>query len=125
MTDTTQPLVLIVDDYEDAREMYAEFLSFSGFRTAEAKNGVEALDQAVKLTPDVILMDLTLPVMDGWEASERLKGDTRTKHIPLVALSGHQLVDGRADQKKVHCDGFLTKPAMPDAVLRELRRVMS
>ena len=84
-----KPLVLVVDDYAAAREMYAEYLEFSGFRVAEAKNGAEALDKAFALTPDVILMDLSLPVMDGWEATRRLKADERTRGIPVVALTGH------------------------------------
>ncbi|HLM46046.1 MAG TPA: response regulator, partial [Myxococcaceae bacterium] len=74
----TAPLVLIVDDYQDAREMYAEYLEFSGFRVAEARNGAEAVEKAFALRPSVILMDLSLPVMDGWEATRRLKADART-----------------------------------------------
>ena len=71
------PLILVVDDYEDAREMYAEYLRFSGFRVAEARNGNEALEQAFALMPDLILMDLSLPGMDGWEATRQLKADER------------------------------------------------
>ena len=75
MTDQNAPLILVVDDYQDAREMYAEYLQFSGFRVAEARNGNEAVDQAFALKPDLILMDLSLPGMDGWEATRRLKAD--------------------------------------------------
>jgi CheY-like chemotaxis protein len=64
-------LILVVDDYQDAREMYAEYLQFSGFRVAEARNGNEAVEQAFALKPDLILMDLSLPGMDGWEATRR------------------------------------------------------
>jgi CheY-like chemotaxis protein len=63
MTSETQPLVLVVEDYQDAREMYAAYLSFSGYRVAEATNGIEAIEQAIELRPDIILMDLALP---GW-----------------------------------------------------------
>src|SRR6476620_12084382 len=86
-----RPIVLRVDDYPDAREMYAEYLEFSGFEVVEAGNGLEALERAVDKTPDIILMDLSLPVMDGWEATRRLKADDRTKSIPVVALTGHAL----------------------------------
>ena len=87
MTDiNNSPLVLVVEDYQDAREMYAAYLQFSGYRVAEATNGLEALEQAAELMPDIILMDLALPKMDGWEATRRLKLDEKTRHIPIVAL---------------------------------------
>jgi two-component system cell cycle response regulator DivK len=92
-TDTDSPLVLVVDDFQDNREMFAEFLSLSGFRVAEASTGVEAIDRAFELIPDVILMDLSLPELDGWEATRKLKGDPRTGHIPIVALTGHALAE--------------------------------
>src|SRR4029078_1815133 len=79
------------EDYQDAREMYAAYLSFSGYRVAEATNGIEAIEKTIELLPDIILMDLALPRMDGWEATRRLKLDERTKHIPIVALTGHAL----------------------------------
>src|SRR4026208_1219931 len=86
---TTQPLVLVVEDYQDAREMYGAYLAFSGYRVAEATNGIEAIEKTVELMPDIILMDLALPRMDGWEATRRLKENERTRHIPIVALTGH------------------------------------
>ena len=119
-----KPLVLVVDDYADAREMYSEYLEFSGFRVAEAKNGVEALDQALSLKPDIILMDLSLPTMDGWEATRRLKSDDRTRHIPVVALTGHALAGFSDGAKKAGCDGFVTKPCLPDALVAEVRRML-
>ena len=87
-----RPRVLLVDDYPDAREMYTEYLEFSGFDVVEAENGIEALQRAVDAAPDIILMDLSLPVMDGWEATRRLKADKRTASIPVVALTGNQPV---------------------------------
>jgi len=84
-----QALVLVVEDYQDAREMYAAYLQFSGYRVAEATNGVEAIEKTLELLPDIILMDLALPKMDGWEATRRLKSDERTKHIPTVAFTRH------------------------------------
>jgi len=117
-----KPLILVVDDYQDAREMYAEYLEFSGFRVAEAKNGAEALDKAFELTPDIILMDLSLPVMDGWEATRRLKADERTRHIPVVALTGHTLSGHSNGAKEAGCDAFVTKPCLPDALVQEVKR---
>ena len=119
------PLILVVDDYQDAREMYAEYLQFSGFRVAEAKNGNEAVDQAFALKPDLILMDLSLPGIDGWEATRRLKADDATKHIPIVALTGHALAGASEGAKRAGCDSFVTKPCLPDDLVVEVRRMLS
>ncbi|MFL5358411.1 response regulator [Archangium sp.] len=119
------PLVLIVDDYQDAREMYAEYLEFSGFRVAEARNGLEAVEKAFALHPAVILMDLSLPVMDGWEATRRLKGDARTRAIPVVALTGHALDGHSREAQDAGCDAYVTKPCLPDALVREVQRVLA
>ena len=125
MSDQAAPLILVVDDYQDAREMYAEYLQFSGFRVAEAKNGNEAVDQAFKLKPDLILMDLSLPGMDGWEATRRLKADDSTKRIPIVALTGHALAGASEGAKRAGCDSFVTKPCLPDDLVTEVRRMLS
>ena len=119
------PLILVVDDYQDAREMYAEYLQFSGFRVAEAKNGNEAVDQAFALKPDLILMDLSLPGMDGWEATRRLKADESTKHIPIVALTGHALAGASEGARRAGCDSFVTKPCLPDDLVVEVRRMLN
>ena len=125
MTLDTAPLILVVDDYQDAREMYAEYLVFSGFRVAEARNGNEAVAQAFALTPDLILMDLSLPGMDGWEATRLLKADDRTRHIPVVALTGHALAGASEGARKAGCDSFVTKPCLPDDLVVEVRRMLS
>jgi CheY-like chemotaxis protein len=119
------PLILVVDDYEDAREMYAEYLRFCGFRVAEARNGNEALEQAFALMPDLILMDLSLPGMDGWEATRQLKSDERTRNIPVVALTGHALAGASEGAKRAGCDSFVTKPCLPDDLVVEVRRMLS
>ena len=124
MTEQNAPLILVVDDYQDAREMYAEYLQFSGFRVAEAKNGNEAVEQAFALRPDLILMDLSLPGMDGWEATRVLKADNRTKNIPVVALTGHALAGSSEGAKKAGCDAFVTKPCLPDDLVVEVRRML-
>ena len=124
MSEQTSPLILVVDDYQDAREMYAEYLQFSGFRVAEARNGNEAVEQALALKPDLILMDLSLPGMDGWEATRRLKADDTTKHIPIVALTGHALAGASEGAKKAGCDSFVTKPCLPDDLVVEVRRML-
>jgi CheY-like chemotaxis protein len=113
MTTEERPLILVVDDYDDAREMYAEYLTFCGFRVAQARNGNEALGQAFALTPDLILMDLSLPGIDGWEATRQLKADDRTRGIPVIALTGHALAGPSESARKAGCDSFVTKPSCP------------
>ena len=120
-----RPRVLVVDDYPDAREMYAEYLQFSGFDVIEAGNGMEALERAADSAPDIILMDLSLPVMDGWEATRRLKADKTTADIPIVALTGHALAGILEGAKKAGCDAFVTKPCLPEDLVKEIRKVLS
>jgi CheY-like chemotaxis protein len=124
-TRTTPPLVLVVEDYQDAREMYSAYLSFSGYRVAEATNGIEAIEKTLELLPDIILMDLALPRMDGWEATRRLKLDDRTKHIPIVALTGHALAGHAEGARQAGCDAFVTKPCLPDALVAEIQRMLA
>ena len=118
------PLVLVVDDFQDNREMFAEFLVISGYRVAQAVNGREALDRAFELLPDAILMDLSLPELDGWEATRQLKNDPRTQHIPIVALTGHALADHSREAREAGCDAFLTKPCLPEVLVVEIRRML-
>jgi len=116
--------VLLVDDYPDAREMYTEYLEFSGFDVVEAADGMEAVQRAVDEAPDIILMDLSLPVMDGWEATRRLKADERTAGIPVVAFTGHALAGISDDARKAGCEAFVTKPCLPEDLVKEIRKVL-
>jgi len=120
-----EPLVLVVDDFADAREMYGEYLKFCGFRVAEAQNGVEAIDKAKRLKPDLILMDLSMPVVDGWEATRRLKADAATKAIPVVALTGHAMAGHSESAKSAGCDVVITKPCLPHDLIKEIKKVIS
>lgn len=118
------PLVLIVDDFEDNREMYAQYLRFHGYEIAEADNGQEALKQAAALRPDVIVMDLSLPGMDGWEATRRLKQEPLTRDIPVIALTGHALTGSEHTAREAGCDRFLTKPCAPAVLGQEIRKML-
>ena len=122
--DTAQPLVLVVDDFQDNREMYAEYLAYCGFRVIEAKNGKEAIEQAFAQSPNVIIMDLSLPVMDGWEATRRLKADGRTRSIPVIALTGHALQGHSKGALDAGCDAFVAKPCLPDQLVLEIKRML-
>src|SRR4029453_8806562 len=108
----------------DAREMYTEYLEFSGYEVIGAGNGLEALQRAVDASPDIILMELSLPEMHGWEATRRLKADQRTAGIPVVALTGHALAGISEGAKKAGRDGFVTKRGLPEELVREIRKVL-
>jgi two-component system, cell cycle response regulator DivK len=118
------PLVLLVDDFEDAREMYADFLGFSGFRTDQASDGHEAIAKAFSLRPDVILMDLSLPGIDGWEVTRRLKRDPRTRTIPVIALTAHALNGDERRARGAGCDSFVSKPCLPQTLVSEILRIL-
>jgi len=117
--------VLVVDDFLDGREMVAEYLSFRGFVVTEAKDGEEAIDLATRLRPQIVLMDLRMPGMDGWEATRRLKKDPRTKHIPVVALTAHALMPEVIAARKAGCDAVVAKPCditqLADSLFKMLR----
>ncbi len=116
--------VLVVDDFDDAREMYAEYLEFCGFQVETASNGVEAVEKAQEASPDIILMDLSLPVMDGWEATRRIKQDARTRDIPVMALSGHVFVGNAEQAKDAGCDDFVAKPCLPQDLESKIRNML-
>ena len=114
-----RPLILLVEDFDDAREMYRDYLEFAGFRVETASDGYTAIVKAREHRPDLILMDLSLPGMDGWEATRCLKGDPETASLTIVALSAHALAAEGQRARAVGCDGFIAKPCLPaDLVLQ-------
>ena len=117
-------LVLLVDDYPDNRDIYVQFLTYSGLRVEEAENGHQALDKAFELRPDVIVMDLSLPGIDGWQATRSIKEDPQTRHILVLALTGHALEGASESAKAAGCDGFLTKPCLPEDLCAEIQRML-
>ncbi len=116
-------LVLLVDDCTESREMYAEYLS-DEFTIAQAGDGAEAIDRAVALQPDVVVMDLVLPGMTGVEASHRLKRDPRTHAIPLLIVSGQSEPELGSGTSKPLWDAFLTKPCRPALLAAQIRRTL-
>lgn len=114
------PLVLVVDDFEDNRAMYVEYLRFQGFKVAEAVNGAEAIAQTSELMPGIIVMDLSLPVVDGWEATRRIKADSRTSHIRIIALTGHAEPSHAKKALDAGCDDFIAKPCLPESLLAKI-----
>jgi two-component system cell cycle response regulator DivK len=113
--------ILIVDDSDDNRAMYAEYLSSSGYDIEQASDGREAVEAALRTLPDLIVMDLSLPVMDGWEATRRLKADERARHIPVIVLTGHAL---SPDAEEAGVDAFLAKPCLPETLVEKIEELM-
>ena len=116
--------ILIVEDNEDNRIVYSTMLRHFGFAVDEAENGAEGILKARTKHPDLILMDIAIPLVDGWEAVQRLKKDPATSHIPIVALTAHAMPADRERAMQVGCDGYLAKPCEPRAVVEEVRRIL-
>ena len=121
----SKPVILLVEDFVDAREMYRDYLEFSGFEVYTAGDGFAAIAIAKEHDPDLILMDLSLPGLDGWEATRRLKADASTQHITIVALSAHALSAEGERARDAGCDGYISKPCLPADLLAEIRRVLA
>jgi CheY-like chemotaxis protein len=103
--------------------MYSEYLEYSGYEVIQASDGMAAIQRATNDHPDVIVMDLSLPVMDGREAIRRLKADSRTASILVVALTGYDAAGG-GTALDVECDAFLTKPCLPEDLAEQIRRLL-
>jgi CheY-like chemotaxis protein len=116
--------VLVVDDYEDNRDMYSMYLSLQGFEVETAENGAEALARVQESAPDVILMDLSLPVMSGWDAIRALKENPETGAIPVIALTGHAMASHVARAREVGADDFAAKPCVPQDVEQKIRDLL-
>lgn len=104
--------------------MYTDYLSFLGYVVAEASTGTEAVTKATALRPDLIVMDLALPGIDGCEATRRLKKDERTRSIPVIAVTGYVVSWYRERAIAAGCDAFLTKPCLPDELIVEVQRLL-
>lgn len=118
------PLVLVVDDYSDTRDMYAQYLDFVGLRAETAENGRQAVRRALRAHPDAIVMDLAMPVLDGWEATRILHADPRTKDIPIVVLTGNAQPDQKKRAEECGALMVLTKPCAPSDLYEVLRKVL-
>ncbi|OFW08447.1 MAG: hypothetical protein A3H96_21040 [Acidobacteria bacterium RIFCSPLOWO2_02_FULL_67_36] len=118
-------LILLVDDLLDARELYAQYLTYAGFSVVTAINGHEAVRLAELLHPDLILMDIRLPGMDGLEATSDLKANPAVADIPVVAITADESEEVRERAQRVGCSAFISKPALPDAVARSIVAILS
>jgi CheY-like chemotaxis protein len=119
------PKILVVDDYDDARHMVAQYLKMEGFRVAQAGSAAQALTMAARVRPDVVLMDLCMPGVDGWEAIEELRQRQTTRGVPIVALTA--LPDQAAHRRALEagCQAVVLKPCDLELLLAEIRRLLS
>lgn len=117
--------VLIVEDNLDNRIIYRTILEHSGFSVIEAEDGATGVRLARECGPDLVLMDISIPVIDGYEATRILKADPGTASIPVLALTAHAMAEDRIRAAEAGCDGYLAKPAEPKAVVSEVRRLLA
>ena len=116
--------ILIVDDSATDRQFLMEVLSKQGYQCVTAQSGDEGIAKAKTEKPDLILMDISIPIIDGWEATQVLKHDPSTRNIPIIALTAHALASDREKAMEVGCDGYLAKPCEPRAVVAEVQRFL-
>lgn len=114
--------ILLVEDNEDNLVVYRTILEHVGYRVIEARDGEEGVSRARDQQPDLILMDISIPKIDGWEATQRLKADEGTREIPIIALTAHALEEDRQKAIQAGCDGYLAKPVEPRRVVQEVER---
>jgi CheY-like chemotaxis protein len=114
--------VLLVEDNEDNLIIYSTILRFGGYHVVEAHDGRAALEAARAMAPNLILMDVSIPYVDGLEVTRRLKADPATRRIPIIALTAHALPSDRDRALDAGCDGYISKPAEPRAILAAVRR---
>jgi len=113
--------ILVIEDQEDNRAILRDLLHSAGFEVIEAHNGEDGVSMAGARKPDLILMDIQLPVMDGYEATRRIKADPDLQRIPIIAVTSYAL-SGDADKaKSAGCDGYISKPYSPRALLAKVR----
>ena len=116
--------ILYVEDNEDNADILNRRLGRLGFQLVVATDGVQAIEMAAEESPDLILMDLSLPIMDGWEATRRIKAAPATKHIPVIALTSHAMVGEREKALAAGCDDFDTKPVELARLVGKIRALV-
>jgi CheY-like chemotaxis protein len=119
-----RPLVLVAEDYSDCRDLLRLSLEHEGFDVVVAANGAEAITRAQELLPDLVVMDLSMPVCDGVDAARALKGDARTATIPVIGHTGHILPERLARARDAGCDTFVRKPVRTTAMAEKIRAML-
>jgi len=113
--------ILVVEDTEDNRQILRDLLTAAGYDVIEATDGGTGVTMAGEHVPDLILMDMQLPVIDGYEASRRIKADPKLQHIPIIAVTSYALVGDEAKTREAGCDGYVAKPFSPRHLLEKVR----
>ena len=117
--------ILVVEDQSDSRRIMRDLLTNAGFEVLEATSGREGLETAARERPDLILMDLQLPVIDGLEATRRIKADPALKAIPIIAVTSYALSGDNEKAMAAGCDGYFSKPVSPRALLAKIKSVLA
>jgi two-component system, cell cycle response regulator DivK len=118
------PLLLVVEDFDELYELYSDFLAGAGFSVEGSSTGKQAIEQASRARPDVIVMDLGVPRVNGWEMIQLLKSQATTRHIPVLALTGHVEPHFVELARAAGADTVLRKPCALDELLREIERLL-
>jgi two-component system, cell cycle response regulator DivK len=118
----TKKTVLLVEDNEDNLVIYSTILRHAGFEVIEARDGQAGIETAKARHPGLILMDVSIPIIDGWEATRRLKADPATADIPIIALTAHALASDQLKAAEAGCDGYIAKPAEPRVVAATVKQ---
>lgn len=121
----TRALILLVEDNEDNQAIYHAFLTHRGHTVVQALDGAEGVRLAREHLPAVIVMDISMPVLDGHAATRLLKADPATAHIPVIALTAHAMLEDRQKARDAGCDFYLPKPAEPRLLAAEIDRILS
>lgn len=119
------PIVLIVEDDDSNREMYSAYLESAGYWVLAARNGAEALVEAHRYQPHVVVTDISMPGMDGWELARALRQDQQTAGVRIIAVSGRMLEEFPNRESQRDVDVVLMKPCLPDELLREIRGLIA
>jgi two-component system cell cycle response regulator DivK len=117
--------ILVVDDQPDNRQIIRDLLAATDYELTEAENGEQALAAVAKQRPDLILMDIQLPIMDGYEATRRIKADPALRSIPIIAVTSYALSGEEQKARAAGCDGYVTKPYSPRLLLVKIREFLS
>ncbi len=117
--------ILLVEDHEMNRDMLSRRLRRKGFTVEEAVDGLQALEKINQLKPDIVLMDMSLPRMDGWEATKRIKAQPDTAHIPVIGLSAHAMSGDRQKGLNAGCDDYDTKPIDFKRLLEKINNLLA